>query len=239
MLYDARRSWAERGLCLPEDDHLFFAGADGHSPGDATRKAWEEAKKICRRCPVLEECRRDTLGESHGVWGGLNPLERRTARKRSAKALLEGPGDELMVWAEHIHTLREKGVTWADIQQKTGVLASACEQLYATWASHLQEQAPAGEVVDLPLPERLAKPFPDKPGKRHLWARHNSMVTDSWYRGQTPDGAWIYIETWAGRGRAVKKWIPAGDVKIYHPQPVVVLTYAGRSDDEQQHDLTA
>lgn len=239
MLYDARRSWEAEGICRPEDDPLFFAGSDGHGPGAATKAAWSQAKEICAMCPVLEECRRDTLGEVYGVWGGRDPLERRRARKKFTQALMEGPEDERLAWAERIHRLREAGEKWADIQQKTGVLVSACERLWGIWNDRMQAQSTVAEIVDLPLPEKDVKPFPDKPGERHLWVRHNGLITDAWYRGQTLDGEWVYIETWAGRGRAVKKWIPIEDAKIYQPQPVVVMEYRGRSDDGQRHDLTA
>jgi WhiB family redox-sensing transcriptional regulator len=241
-LFDLSRAWGAQGICRPEDDHLFFAGGDGHQPGDSTKKAWAQAKEICAMCPVLDECRRDTLGEIHGVWGGLSPPERQRARRAFGKALMEGPEEERLAWAERIHALREEGAKWADVQQKTGVPVSVCELLWGVWDALLQERGAKGEVVDLPLPEpegRRELKFPERPGDRHLWARHNGMITDAWYRGQTPDGEWLCIETWAGRGRSVKKWIRRRDAKVYRPQPVMILNYAGRPKDDQQHDLTA
>jgi WhiB family redox-sensing transcriptional regulator len=37
------------------------------------------AKAICRECPVRRECLEHALsvGETHGIWGGLNEAERR------------------------------------------------------------------------------------------------------------------------------------------------------------------
>ena len=45
------------------------------------------AKAICVRCPVLEECREYALevGETHGIWGGLNEMERRALLRQRAR----------------------------------------------------------------------------------------------------------------------------------------------------------
>ncbi len=46
------------------------------------------ARTLCRTCPVLRECLQHSLqtGEPHGIWGGLNELERRRLlRKRAAE----------------------------------------------------------------------------------------------------------------------------------------------------------
>lgn len=45
------------------------------------------ARALCSRCPVREECLSAALdsGEPHGIWGGLNELQRsRLLRKRTA-----------------------------------------------------------------------------------------------------------------------------------------------------------
>lgn len=49
---------------------------------DTVQAAWDEAKKICSFCPVASECRRDTLGEEYGVWGGLDEHERYLVRSK-------------------------------------------------------------------------------------------------------------------------------------------------------------
>ncbi len=48
----------------------------------------EEAKRICHRCPVRSECLRWALdtGQDHGIWGGADEAERRTLRRRAARA---------------------------------------------------------------------------------------------------------------------------------------------------------
>jgi hypothetical protein len=38
---------------------------------------------VCGSCPVVLECLRAGLGEEHGVWGGLTPLDRRNLIRRA------------------------------------------------------------------------------------------------------------------------------------------------------------
>ena len=48
------------------------------------------AKAICASCPVLEPCLDYalTIREPHGIWGGLNEMERRAMlRQRAAEAV--------------------------------------------------------------------------------------------------------------------------------------------------------
>lgn len=49
-------------------------------------EAYVEAKAICARCPVRSQCldRAIATSERYGVWGGLDPAERRTERRRRA-----------------------------------------------------------------------------------------------------------------------------------------------------------
>lgn len=230
MLIDLERRWAAQGICLPEDDHLFYAGGDGHNkPRPNTVRAWAQAKEICGMCPVMQQCRAATRGEIHGVWGGLDPVERRLARRRYAKEIEKWPEGQRLAWGKELAALRDAGMKWSDLQARSGVPEQSVERLIRQWREYQERGTPV--VVDLELPEpghRKELPFPDKPGEYHLWVRHNGMITDAWYRGQTPDGRWIYVQTWAGRGRAVMKWVPVRDTKIYRPQPVVIRSYAKR-----------
>ncbi|GHI27999.1 hypothetical protein Shyd_93700 [Streptomyces hydrogenans] len=47
----------------------------------------EEAKSVCRRCPVMEACLQWALesGQDEGVWGGLAENERRAMKRRAAR----------------------------------------------------------------------------------------------------------------------------------------------------------
>ncbi|MGW4651320.1 WhiB family transcriptional regulator [Kitasatospora sp. NPDC004289] len=72
-----------RAVCREEDPELFFPIGN---TGPALLQI-EEAKAVCRRCPLLTECgdwAMDT-DQDHGVWGGLSEDERRTIKRRAAR----------------------------------------------------------------------------------------------------------------------------------------------------------
>lgn len=85
------RDWRNDGACRDEDPELFFPVG---STGSALLQA-EEAKAVCRRCPVVQQCLEWAM-ETHqdiGVWGGLGEGERRTLRRRSARRRAKAVGD--------------------------------------------------------------------------------------------------------------------------------------------------
>lgn len=82
------RGWQFEAACRGEDTALFFAPSyfEKRAEKDA-REA--KAKVICAGCAVREACLDYALRirEAHGVWGGLNELERRQLlRRRSLRA---------------------------------------------------------------------------------------------------------------------------------------------------------
>ncbi|MFI0942926.1 WhiB family transcriptional regulator [Streptomyces sp. NPDC021020] len=76
--------WQLRAACRDEDPELFFPVGNS---GPALLKV-EEARAVCRRCPVMDACRQWALdsGQDAGVWGGLSEDERRTLRRRARRA---------------------------------------------------------------------------------------------------------------------------------------------------------
>ncbi|MFJ9478840.1 WhiB family transcriptional regulator [Streptomyces mirabilis] len=76
-------NWRVRGACAQEDPELFFPIGN---TGPALFQI-EEAKSVCRRCPVLETCAAWTLetGQTHGVSGGMSEEERRRIKRREAR----------------------------------------------------------------------------------------------------------------------------------------------------------
>ncbi|MFD7612012.1 WhiB family transcriptional regulator [Streptomyces sp. NPDC059828] len=78
-----RENWRHDAACLDEDPDLFFP--IGNS-GPALLQA-EEAKTVCRGCPVREECLAWAMeyGQDSGVWGGLTEDERRALKRRMAR----------------------------------------------------------------------------------------------------------------------------------------------------------
>ena len=76
--------WRHRASCLDEDPELFFPIGN---TGPALLQI-EEAKGICRRCPVVDTCLKWAIetGQDAGVWGGLSEDERRALKRRNARA---------------------------------------------------------------------------------------------------------------------------------------------------------
>lgn len=63
--------------CVNVDTDLFYT---------ADPMSVEAARCYCRRCPVSSECAAWGIAhEQHGVWGGLTPQERITARWRRTR----------------------------------------------------------------------------------------------------------------------------------------------------------
>lgn len=238
VLYDPIRRWRAQAICTDPDDYrLFFAeGGNCNTPPHAKVQAmWDEAKEICKGCPVLQECARDTLGEHYGVWGGLDQHQRWKIRQALNKAVRTWPREKQLTWGKELSALRAQGNSWKAIQDMTGLPETPAVYLANEWAEHLATlPKPVAGIIDLPLPEpeeRKKTPFPDKPGRCHAWVRRkaSNLVTSAWYRGQTADGAWIYVQF---QGRAGSHmWARAEDVWIYSPQPVVIMDYKARPPD--------
>jgi WhiB family redox-sensing transcriptional regulator len=80
--------WRFDAACRGADPAVFFAPNYFEKRREkAAREAI--AKLVCRRCPVRQECLEYALEtrEPHGIWGGLNELERRQLlRERALRA---------------------------------------------------------------------------------------------------------------------------------------------------------
>lgn len=76
--------WRHRAACRDEDPELFFPIG---TTGPALLQV-EEAKAVCQRCVVIDDCRAWSLETSQeaGVWGGLCEDERRALLSRGARA---------------------------------------------------------------------------------------------------------------------------------------------------------
>jgi WhiB family redox-sensing transcriptional regulator len=79
-----RMDWRHRAACRDVDPELFFPIGN---TGPALVQI-EEAKQVCRRCPVTDACLRWALasGQDAGVWGALSEDERRALKRRNARA---------------------------------------------------------------------------------------------------------------------------------------------------------
>jgi WhiB family redox-sensing transcriptional regulator len=75
--------WRHAAGCSDTDGELFFpAGTTG-----PYLLQIEEAKAICRRCPVMEQCLQWALNNriEYGVWGGMSEDERRLIHLRTRR----------------------------------------------------------------------------------------------------------------------------------------------------------
>jgi WhiB family redox-sensing transcriptional regulator len=81
-------TWRGRAECHRTSAVHFFAPP--HFERKDEKDAREgQARALCRACPVQQACLDYslTVQEPHGIWGGLNELERRRLlRKRAAEA---------------------------------------------------------------------------------------------------------------------------------------------------------
>jgi hypothetical protein len=73
-LFGRVEPWMDDALCAQVDPEPFFP-----NKGGSTR----DAKKICARCDVREQCLAYALetDERFGIWGGLSERERRNIRR--------------------------------------------------------------------------------------------------------------------------------------------------------------
>ena len=78
--------WQERAACRGPQSVVFFPPHHAERKNERLSRE-RRAKAICASCPVLESCLDYalTIREPHGIWGGLNEMERR-ARLEDASA---------------------------------------------------------------------------------------------------------------------------------------------------------
>ncbi|MFJ1799026.1 WhiB family transcriptional regulator [Streptomyces sp. NPDC088180] len=80
-------NWRTHAACRDDEPDLFFPiGTSGPAIAQA-----EEAKAVCRRCPVMEACLDWALesGQDHGVWGGADETDRRRIQRRATRLRLK------------------------------------------------------------------------------------------------------------------------------------------------------
>ena len=72
-------SWRQRAACRGVDPDVFYPSSEEEG---------EEAKSICRVCPVRESCLEYALAnrERDGVWGGATERERRRIIRQRRKS---------------------------------------------------------------------------------------------------------------------------------------------------------
>lgn len=101
--------WRRDAVCAGEDPELFFPVGNNAA---AYRQA-EEAKAVCRRCPVMDRCLEwaaaHPIEARSGVWGGLSEPEMQAYRRirsrqsghamrAEARDLAEEHGPDITAW---------------------------------------------------------------------------------------------------------------------------------------------
>lgn len=77
-MHDRATDWRDRAACRTDPDRMF---PDNNSVGI------DQAKEVCRSCPVWRQCLRDALAvgdNEYGIRGGMTPGERRALAKQMA-----------------------------------------------------------------------------------------------------------------------------------------------------------
>ncbi|MQA78544.1 MAG: WhiB family transcriptional regulator [Streptosporangiales bacterium] len=76
--------WRHRAKCREVDPELFFPIGN---TGPALSQI-EEAKAVCRQCPVVESCLEWALstGQDAGVWGAMSEDERRALKRQRIRS---------------------------------------------------------------------------------------------------------------------------------------------------------
>jgi WhiB family redox-sensing transcriptional regulator len=76
-------------ICRTTDPDAWFP-----ETGEGNSKAIRYAKEMCKQCPLIVECGIYAIaaGEQHGIWGGLDAMQRnkiRSSRNKEAKRVRE------------------------------------------------------------------------------------------------------------------------------------------------------
>ena len=81
--------WRHRAKCKDKDSEAWFpVGDDNGNESAAYLRLAEEAKTVCRSCPVVSDCLAWAIesGQGYGVAGGMTPRERRNHKQRLTRA---------------------------------------------------------------------------------------------------------------------------------------------------------
>lgn len=83
---DNRAEWWSLAACSTTDPELFFP----ISPSGPAMRQIAQAKAICARCRIQQECLDYALeaGPIQGVWGGTTEHDRQLLRQRTRRARL-------------------------------------------------------------------------------------------------------------------------------------------------------
>lgn len=88
--------WRHRAVCRDYDPELWFPIGEGA----AYHRQIDEAKAVCRRCPVASWCLAEAMlkpSVTEGVWGGTTQGERQQMARRSRRGARADAGDRVLI----------------------------------------------------------------------------------------------------------------------------------------------
>lgn len=82
-------AWQDKSNCRDVDSELFFL--DLQVRGKSKRDKEKAALKVCRGCPVIDECLSHALTtpEFFGVWGGMTADQRNVILRKQGLRILK------------------------------------------------------------------------------------------------------------------------------------------------------
>lgn len=236
MIVDLGRKWLHRARCRGQGTDVFFADHGVKLPGSVDKASrnvqrhWAVAEEFCLGCPVMTECARDFLGEPEGVYGGMNPIDRRQRMFEHSvmvSNLPEGPKlREYVALAVHLSSMPR--VTIQDVQRIMGLRQSTVTHLKELHEKALKEAErarkraekeakAAREAVGSPEPSWPTSPPSDGDG----WVRYGRSVIRGYYLGETEDGAWFHVKVPLSKEYSMA-WFKRHDVRwTRRPHPCI------------------
>lgn len=210
---------------------FFFAAPYDKPPSTAAQAAWDEAKEICLDCPFMLRCEQERKGEDHGVWGGTDPYERYTARKKAARRHQHSSAEALAAEAARVHAMHagNRGLSVQEVALRTGHSVKAVNaMLEAHGAAVAAPVEPEAAVEDS---RRSAPSWPAGwPPQGDTWVWADGMARSGHVVAVTADGAYTRVKFRGASKAHVIRWFPAHLVQVRTQTDVEIQTWKGRPD---------
>lgn len=120
VLPDLNRRWEWRAGCRGLASSIFFPPPVRGKLETPQPVEWMKAKRICYRCPVWLECQRDSMGERDGVWGGLDPKERKKIRREHDREVMSMSRKDRYTIAQFVAKVRQDHL-WSEVSRIVGL----------------------------------------------------------------------------------------------------------------------
>lgn len=129
--------WREEASCRTVDPELFFPSGVGGLHAQQERNA----KKVCKNCPVRQQCLRWAVetGQHTGVWGGLSEQERKGMSRAREASMTHCMNRQAWIEEQIAAEVAQKQIA-RELGVDPGVLSRAIQRFNA-------ERAAAGEQV--------------------------------------------------------------------------------------------